>query len=49
MLFLKESICDLSCEPSLLVNEAAITGRETPHALPRARKKHHYVKGQSIR
>ncbi len=29
-------ICPLSCDPSLVVTDAAITGRETPHARPSA-------------
>ena len=32
----KVVICDLSCEPSLVVTEHEITGRETPHARPKA-------------
>ena len=29
-------ICGLSCEPSFTVTAQAITGRETPQALPKA-------------
>lgn len=35
MFSFNESICDLSCEPSFCVIEQAITGLDTPQALPR--------------
>jgi hypothetical protein len=36
MASLRAWICDLSCDPSLVVTEHEMTGRETPHARPRA-------------
>ena len=38
MFCLSVSICDLICEPSFCMIAQAITGRDTPHALPNPKK-----------
>lgn len=44
MLFWIAVIWLFSCDPSFAVTEQAITGRETPQARPRARKKYNQKK-----